>query len=324
VDIAFPILLAITTAYGCALVAGLLLRWPGGFARGAAAGAVPLILATPLLIPPERVKGRALAAFVATDLMFRMVDFLRYRRRHKAAQVSLRDYTRFLIPFPILLVVFSRREQARRGVTLRRPDWPRILGGAALFAGAFLLLDLAQDCPIMRSSFLLDHVVKVLIYLVAIEALAQSLWGLERLAGYNTSPVIQFAFLSRSPAEFWRRYNTRIHAWLYYNAFVPVGGLRAPVRGICLTMLVSGILHELMFAIATSRVDGYQLTFFLLQIPGILASPGLERLARHAGLGGKAVAHGLTIFWMTATSVFFFHGMNRIFPFIYASEPWLP
>jgi hypothetical protein len=186
------------------------------------------------------------------------------------------------------------------------------------------LVKRATQDETLRSCFLIDHAVMVLLFIVAVEALAQALWGLERLAGFNTTPLIRFAFLSRTPAEFWQRYNTRVHAWLYYNVFVPCGGLKAPVRGICLTLLVSGLLHELMFDIATSRPDGYQLMFFLLQVPGILASPGLERLARHAGLAGKALAHGLTILWMAATSVFFFHGVNRIFPFVYASEPLLP
>lgn len=50
----------------------------------------------------------------------------------------------------------------------------------------------------------------------------------------------------------------------------------------------------------------------------------LERLATRAGFIGKAIAHSVTILWMYVTSVSFFHGVNRVFPFYYASEPWLP
>ena len=91
-----------------------------------------------------------------------------------------------------------------------------------------------------------------------------------------------------------------------------------------LVFLLSGLFHEVMFDIATSHVDGYQLAFFSLQVPAVLASGRLERLARRGGLVAKGVAHGLTILWMAATSVFFFRGVHRIFPFVYVSEPWLP
>jgi hypothetical protein len=40
-------------------------------------------------------------------------------------------------------------------------------------------------------------------------------------------------------------------------------------------------------------------------------------------VGGAAVRI-VTAFWMYATSILFFHGVDRIFPFVYASDPWLP
>ena len=62
---------------------------------------------------------------------------------------------------------------------------------------------------------------------------------------------------------------------------------------------------------------------FLSQIPAVLASRPLARLAR-GHPGGIAVAHATTILWMSLTSVFFFHGIDLIFPFFYAAEPPLP
>ena len=46
--------------------------------------------------------------------------------------------------------------------------------------------------------------------------------------------------------------------------------------------------------------------------------------ARRGGIAGKLAAHGFTILYMSVTSVFFFHGVNKVFPIVYASEPWLP
>jgi hypothetical protein len=79
-----------------------------------------------------------------------------------------------------------------------------------------------------------------------------------------------------------------------------------------------------MFDIATSRVDGYQAAFFLLQIPAVLASRPLERLARRGSPAGIVLAHLCTIVWLGASSIFFFYGIERIFPFYYTAEPCLP
>ena len=53
--------------------------------------------------------------------------------------------------------------------------------------------------------------------------------------------------------------------------------------------------------------------------------PGrLERLARRGGIAGKITAHGATILFVAVTSVLFFDGVSKIFPFIYASQSPLP
>ena len=90
-----------------------------------------------------------------------------------------------------------------------------------------------------------------------------------------------------------------------------------------LVFLVSGLFHEVAFAVATSRLTGYQLAFFAIQGPAALASGRLERLARR-GVAGKIAAHGATILFVAATSVLFFDGVGKIFPFVYVSRSPLP
>jgi D-alanyl-lipoteichoic acid acyltransferase DltB (MBOAT superfamily) len=138
------------------------------------------------------------------------------------------------------------------------------------------------------------------------------------------SPIIRRAFLSRSISEFWRRYNRRVHDWFHRHVFLASGGGRHPARALVLVYLVSGVAHELMFDVATSKITGYQLAFFLVQAPPALASRWLERLARRRGIAGRVVAHGLTILFLAASSVLFFRGMSDVFPFIYASRSPLP
>jgi hypothetical protein len=315
--------LAIAAAYGVAVVAGLASYRRGPIAGVALAGASVAVLAAPLLIPADKIIYRALSAYASTDLFFRLLDFRREVCK-KSERISLLDFFDFLAPFPVLLVVFRARCQRWENARFTWRDTIRVLVGVAGVTSGFVLLDVAAGIAAIRESFLLDHVAKVAIFVLTIETASQGLFGLERMAGFDAPPIVRAAFLSRTVAEFWMRYNTRVHRWLYENVFLPSGGRHAPIRGIVLVFFVSAVLHELMFGIATSRFDGYQFAFFFMQTPAVLASGAIERLANRAGWIGAALGRGLAIAWMIGSSVFFFHGVNRVFPFLYVSESWLP
>jgi hypothetical protein len=282
------------------------------------------VLACLFIVPREHVIVRAVTALFNVDLFFRLIDFTRQTWQGRTKTASWSDYCRFLIPFPLFLVVFGQKDRRLRRDQRRTVDVLKLVIGSAGVALGFVLVFGAEKIPALQSSFLLDHIAKLFIFVLAVESMAQALCGLERLAGFDTLPVIDRSFLARTPAEFWRRHNTRVQPWLYFNAFVPAGGRRAPVRGIWATFLVSAVLHEIGFAIATSRVTGYQLAFFLIQAPAVMVSPALDRLSRAWGSAGAALAHAATILWVGSTSIFFFEGVERIFPFMYASNPWLP
>lgn len=318
------LVLAILAAYGGAVVAARL-RYAIRGRAGALVGwcFVPIVLACPLLIPPANVGMRAASAFASGDISFKMVDFFRQWGRLERGLI-LRAYFRFLIPVPVLAAVYP--DHKRR---LLRPESPgpqllRVLGGTAGVALAVLALGALNRIPLVRSSFALNHAAMLLTFVLAIESLSRAICGLERLAGFDTTPIIRNAYRSRTVSEFWQRYNNRIHDWLYRNVFRPTGGRRAPARSILLVFLVSGLFHEVTFAIATSRLTGYQLAFFTIQGPAALASGRLERLARRGGIAGKILAHAATILFVAVTSVLFFDGVSKVFPFIYASRSPLP
>src|SRR5262249_9150508 len=111
------LLLAIFLAYSCALVAPLLRYWLRG-RLGAFVGwcFVPIILVCPLTIPSANVGMRAASAFASGDIAFKMVDFFRHWGGLERSKV-LRDYYRFLIPFPVLAAVYP--DHKRR---LQRPE----------------------------------------------------------------------------------------------------------------------------------------------------------------------------------------------------------
>jgi hypothetical protein len=316
--------LAILIAYGCAVVAPLLrYRFRGRVGAFVGWCFVPIILVCPLLIPSANVGLRAASGFVSGDIFFKMVEYFRHWGNGERS-IVLRDYYCFLIPFPVLSAVYP--DHKRR---LLRPEspWPHVLrlfGGIIGFTIALQAIRALSRIALLRSSFALNHVVMLLTFVLGIESLARVLCGLERLAGFDTTPIIRNAYLSRTVSEFWRRYNYRIHDWLYRNVFQATGGRRAPVRSMLLVFLVSGLFHEVTFALATSRLTGYQFAFFTIQGPAALASGRLERLARRGGIAGKITAHGATILFVAVTSVLFFDGVSKIFPFVYASQSPLP
>lgn len=318
------LLLALAVAYACVLVVPLLawcsrgrLLTPTGWC--AAAGC----FACPLLIPADLVGLRAAAVLVSVELVFKTVDFLRHRNRGRDAPVA-REYCRLLVPFPVLAVAYP--DHKRRLVRPDRP-WPhvlRILGGSACVAAGVVLVRSVSGTAVVQSSPALDHAVRVLIFIPVIESLSRVLYGFERLAGFATTPIIQNAYLSRTVSEFWRRYNYRLHDWLYRNVFQATGGRRTPVRSVLLVFVFSGVFHEAAFALATSRLTGYQFAFFAIQGPAALASRRLERLARRGGIAGRVTAHGVTILFLFVTSVLFFHGVSQVFPSVLVNGSPLP
>jgi len=298
--------------------------------KACVAVALPVLL-SPLIIPMTHVGLRALIAFLSFELFCKMIDYARQVRCGRNSTDRFAVYVRFLVPFPVLAVVFGQHQRRLTEPVPKRfkaHTLVKIAWAMAVFMLGFAMVDAVSRLPAARSSFLVDHTLKVLIFTFTIEALSRLLHGFERLAGFDTRPVIDSAFLAHTVAEFWVRYNNRVHAWLRHNAVDWGKDRRATegsiIRGVFFVFLVSAVFHELMFGIATSRFDGYQFAFFMLQAPAVWVSFKLHRFIRRGGILRRVTAIGTTFIWMWATSIFFFHGVNRVFPFFYASDPWLP
>ncbi len=318
------LLLAIGVAYLAVLLAWPFVRTRRVWALWLARGIGVAILFSVLIIPADRVGLRAIAALHLIELTFKVFDYARQVKRLEPDQLRRGSFLRFLIPLPGLSAVFGHRErewsQDRWGVS----SLLGFLVAGGVFASGFVLLWVVTQIPAARSSFLLDHALKFVIFILAIEALSRAVYRLERFLGFQTSPIVRSAYLSVSVAELWSRFNTRVHHWLWHNVYRPAGGERSPVKGVFLVFLVSAAFHELMFGLATSRFDGYQFMFFMLQAPAVLASRSIMSWTKRHGAIGAAASRVVTVAWFFVTSMLFFHGVDRVFPFFYVSEPWLP
>lgn len=280
-------------------------------------------LACPLLIPADAIGLRAAAVFVSVELVLKMFDFL-WRNDRGWNVDTAREYWPFLVPFPVLAVVYPNHKRQSARPENRWPHILRIVAGSSCFAAGLVLMRTISMNAVVQSSPVLEHAIRVLVFIPVIESLSRALYGLERLAGFDTRPIIRNAYLSRTVAEFWRRYNYRLHDWLYRNVFLATGGRRAPARSVLLVFVFSGLFHEAAFAVATSHLTGYQFAFFAIQGPAALASPRLERLARQGGIAGRIAAHGVTILFLFVTSVLFFHGVSEVFPLVLPNGSPLP
>lgn len=315
--------LAVSSAFAIAGLCLLLLRFTPVSTPLLMSIVAGTSLFCPLLIPAEHVRTRALACVICVEIWLKLIDLARVSRDPRHAPVTLQQSLQFLIPFPTLLVVFDDKRR-RASTQMERRDLLRATIGSSVVLAAALSLKSLAHVPAFQQSFLLDHLVKLVLFVITIEVLAQAAMGVERLLGYDTTPIVRLAFLSKTVGEFWYRYNNRIHRWLHDNIFLPCRGFCSPVRGILLTFFASAVLHEMMFGIATSRFDGSQFAFFMLQAPAVLISQRIAQVRTRHPIILREFNRVLTILWFAVSSVLFFRGVDRVFTDYYASRPWLP
>jgi hypothetical protein len=144
-----------------------------------------------------------------------------------------------------------------------------------------------------------------------------ALW---RLAGAPAALFTEKNVLgARSPPEFWRRWNRPMYRWFVDDVYRPLGGRRYPYLAGMAPFVVSGLLHEYLFAATFHRVTGYITLFFLLQ--GVAAL--LTRRVKPTGSLAVA-ALLLTLAFNTFSSVLLFLPIHERIPFYVNDVPrWL-
>ncbi len=277
------------------------------------------LMFSPLLLADMPVISRAVFAFLGVEFLFKVLDYARQHTGTRPDEKWFSRYLLFLLPYPSLSVVFGDTKR-------KAPDFRGLLWmfGSACGVGLVLFaMPRLAEIRLLQESFWIDHLSKVLLFAIFVESLAMGVYGLELAVGVAGRRPMHGILLSLTPAEFWWRYNTRVQAWFRLNVFGPCGGVRRPLRAIVCTFLVSALVHEVMFATATARLDGYQFLFFIVQAPAVAVSPTLARFARR-GMLHQVLVRSLTIAWFVLTSIFFFHGFHRVFPTFYVAPQFLP
>lgn len=211
-DVAVPFLSSLAAIYAIAGAAIALIRSRFRILGWVCAGGV---LSAPLIIPASEVLHRAAASILSLDCGFRLVDLLRTGHRKN----SFREDLWFIVPFPVMnaLQDWKRRSFV---IGIAKPnDWWTLAFGCIAFGICWAVLEAVSSSSLLISNHLLDHTFKFALFVAAVEFGARALCAVERLAGFQTTPIVNRAWASITPAEFWRRWTNRINAWLHRHVF---------------------------------------------------------------------------------------------------------
>ena len=181
---------------------------------------------------------------------------------HRASRLRLKGYMVFLPDYAWSVARVTDGHGVNLSLRQRGVDAVRYVAGLCLVS---MLVVGAFRVDWHRYPFGLEHSVK------STCLGAWTIWAFQantvlwRLAGapaaFFTGKNVLWAY---SPAEFWRRWNRPMHRWFLENVYRPAGGRRHPYLAGLAPFVISGVLHEYLYAGTFRFVTGYVFAFFLL------------------------------------------------------------
>ncbi len=306
--LAYGLAFVLTTAFYPALQMGPRLRLGVIVLLGIA------IVATPLLIPVDAAPARFVVACLAPCFVLKMVDL------HIGALHGRRPDLRTFLAFlgnPLQLVERRTGTEPQPSRAQNARDYLLSLCGMLLAFGAFRwagVIDWSQR------AFLWEHIARAGTFFVFVLFLFRNMTAVLRAVGVYSVDPVRHPLRARTPAEFWRHYNRWMGQFLQEDVFKPLNGRRYPRRATMMVFAVSGLLHEYVFLIATGRVQGYQMLFFLIQGAAVT----LTLRAKPVGATGMAWTGATLVFNLLSAMLFFasWQGLGRFYPT--GLPPWLP
>jgi hypothetical protein len=303
--------------------AAALMAWPVTQTRSRIAQLAICVLAAALsvwgevLVWPEAKIIRGCVAVVALLLALRVYSYCR-----STVQGGFLNYVRFLsLALLSPHLVYSPSGYATRRRTPVGVEILRLAGGVTTAVVLFFLTKQLIDTQAAINSWLVNDLIITVGFVFMVQAVGQGFFGLWQLLGIRSHPLMDNILLSRTPADFWRRWSWPIHLWLYRYVYVPAGGTTHRVKATLAAFLISGLLHELLVVLAIGRATGHQTAFFMLSALGVIASPTMERFARR-GILAQSLMRLTTILFLATTASLMFTTFNYVFP-IYHKRIWL-
>lgn len=261
-----------------------------------------IVALTPCVVSDTARPKRFIAALISVALLVKLYDL--FSQPKLAQRLTLTSYASYLANWGWLVL-----RKPPPSVPADRDVKQLILAMPLLFlmGGVF---NVVFSVDYSHLPFALEHSSKVAVLVITVALLANvcaRTWRL--LGGKALEPMLNPA-VARTPADFWRRWNRPAQQFFQEYAFRASGGFSYPIRGILVSFVVSGIVHEYVFGITTGRIQGWQLLYFALN--GI-ATVATARIRPHGWLVLPFVT--ATIVFNLALAVLFFTSVNSVFPF---------
>ncbi|MCP4363691.1 MAG: hypothetical protein GY800_00075 [Planctomycetes bacterium] len=200
------------------------------------------------------------------------------------------------------------------------------LTGTACGLLATALLALNWNLAWWKVSPVVDYITLGLEYYLLLMFVTTMLIAVYRLLGYEVAEFFKAPLYAMSPFEFWRRWNKPMQEWLVYNVFRVFGrvsGRKRFATGVFLSFVASGLLHEYAVSLASCTINGFMLTYFMIQSFACLLSIRLHRrppqflgsLANYTGAKGLKIAQwALTMACLAIPGIFFIYNLKKVFP----------
>jgi MBOAT, membrane-bound O-acyltransferase family len=280
---------------------------------GLIALAMIAVAVAPAVVPGPARFVRFLLGLVSVTLFVKFYDLAVGVGRPGASRPTFLSYIAFLNNW-FGHVYRKRNEEPRPPASADRARLVR--GGLGLVAGittAFLVFRADWS----GSPLAVEHVVKVLMVFAILLPFDLFFVAVFRLSGGWGRQVCWHPYASRTPADFWRRYNRPVTHLFYEDIFIPSGGRSAPFRATMAAFAFSALIHEYLFAVALWRVEGFQTAFFLIQGLAVAATRRLRPVGAWAVVG-----IGATSAFDLITSLLFFASLGGVLPFYAEGRPW--
>ncbi|HKI72847.1 MAG TPA: MBOAT family O-acyltransferase [Verrucomicrobiae bacterium] len=307
------LLLSLVIAFGAAVgfIPALRLENPKR-SRVFVALCIPIFLA-PLVVPQEATFVRFVASVCSLLLWMKVYDL--HLDAARTSRLDWRPLLAFLLNWGSMVL---RTLDAEPRPT-RRDNWVGLALSLAAVGASVPIVSWLFRLDWSVQPFAIEHGTKVVALFCALVPAGAASSAIWRLGDGKTRDWFNAPFLSRTPADFWRRYNRPVQQFFREDIFRRVGGFRSPARATLVTFAISGLVHEYVFGVATGRVQGYQMIFFLIN--GCAVAATLR--ARPRGWQAVPWIAG-TVAFNLASSVFFFASLNAVVPFYSRGVPeWL-
>lgn len=273
--------------------------------------AVPL--AIPFTIPPTWVYARALTTVLCVVMAGKAYEL--WRDRVPEPRLLRRPFT-----FAFWLLVppkarLPRDDDDARSVRAR--GRARLLRATVKAPGVAALTVVHLRWPELHANPWVEAFWALWLTYLSVSAFVDVVTGLAMQTGIEVAEGFDAPPLARSPRDFWgRRWNLVVHDLVFRHVFLPLGGLRRPLRSTLGVFVVSGLVHEyFVFACLghVSRYPGFMMLFFGLHGLAVMVQLAWDRGPGRRSRMPRPLAVALHLTWFTLTAPLFFAPMGEIF-----------